>query len=296
MNAALLRRYKEMGVDELPECTLKTCIRVNTLKISEKELVARLKQREVTLQKVPFLDNAYFAEAEFSLGAMEEHLLGLFYIQEAASQLPVQALKNILGSLEDLYIVDLAAAPGSKTTQLGAAMNNTGRLIAIDENMNRIKSLTNNLERLGVTNCFAYVKNATYAEDLPQNPDVVLLDAPCSGNYCLSPKWLGQRNVQSFTSKAVLQRELLEKAYALLRPGGVLLYSTCSLEPEEDECVLQTLPSEAQIIPTKLSVGDEGLASWQRELFREDMVHARRFWPHKVGTQGFFLAAIKKPE
>lgn len=260
--------------------TARRCLRVNPLQ-APKDLVKRLREKGVTLEKVPFLEHAYWYDAPFSLGATEEYLLGYYYLQEAASQAPVAALCELM-DVSEKTILDMAAAPGSKTTQLAAAMNNTGTIVALDENRKRCGALGNNLERCGASNTFVYLKDARYADDLNMTCDAVLLDAPCSGNFTLQRNWFSQRSIDALPRLARVQKTLLHKGLSLLKPRGVLVYSTCSLEKEENEDIVSEALSEAFEL-CNLSLGDVGI----------DGV-GRRFWPHRTETQGFFVAAIKR--
>jgi NOL1/NOP2/sun family putative RNA methylase len=280
-----LKRYNELGHDIDPsKIELKRSIRVNTLKKSEQEIVNRLKKKKIKLNKIPFLDHGYWAEAEFSLSSTPEYLQGYFYIQEAASQLPVKVLKPEKNDL----VLDMCAAPGSKTTQLAQYMQNQGRIIALDSNTSRLKPLKNNIERCGVKNCITYQKDAAHADDLDLKFDKVLLDAPCSGNFTTDPAWFDKRNIEDINSLARTQKSLLRAAIQVLKPSGILVYSTCSLEPEEDEEVIEwaldNLP--IKLAPTGLKIGDTGIT--------EKTALCTRFWPEKTHTQGFFIAKIVK--
>lgn len=286
MEINLLERYEELTGEKkevILEATAKKAIRINTLKIDSKELLRRLNQLGVLLRKIPYLKNAYEFEAKFSLGATNEYLQGYYYLQEAASQVPVEVLNPKPGT----KVLDMAAAPGSKTTQLAQVMENKGILVALDSNQARLKSLTNNLERCGVTNCLVYKKDARFSFDLGIKFDYVLLDAPCSGNYCVEEEYFSKRSISDIKERAKLQRELLKSARMSLEKEGILVYSTCSLEPEENEETVKWFLEkyeDMELLDTGLTEGDEGI----------DLPKTRRFWPHKTGTQGFFIAKMKK--
>jgi tRNA (cytosine40_48-C5)-methyltransferase len=279
-----LNRYKELGQNIDPEeCQLKTSIRVNTLKISDAQLVKRLKQRKITLSKIPWLDHGYYSESEFSAGSTQEYLQGFYYVQEAAAQVPAM----ILNPNKDDVVLDMCAAPGGKTCQLAQYMENKGTLIALDNNKPRLASLKNNLERLGITNTLIYNLDAKYINSLDMKFDKILLDAPCSGNFCTDRNWFGKRTIEGIKQKAKQQKDLLKAAVSALKPAGELVYSTCSLEPEENEEViewaLETLGIE--LLPVELDVGSPGLT--------KKTVKCLRFWPNKDKTEGFFLAKIR---
>lgn len=291
---AFLERYKELlGEDFKGLQAAKDfhCLRVNTLKIIEKELIERLENEKVKLRKVEFLDYGYSYQSSFSLGATPEYLMGYYYLQEAASQIPVQ----ILNPKENETVLDMAAAPGSKTTQIAQYMNNKGTLVAVDSNISRITALRNNIERCGVTNTIIYQKDARFIKDFGIQFDKVLLDAPCSGNFITDPEWFGKRTIESISERAELQKELLKAAISVTKKNGFIVYSTCSLEPEENEFVVDWVLSKGvEIVETGLEIGSPGLTSAFGKTLNKDVAKTRRFWPHKTNTQGFFIALLKK--
>lgn len=286
MEINFLERYQKLTgatPEEIISAKTKKVLRVNTLKITEKELLIRLNKKGVKLRKIDFLPNAYEYEANFSLGATQEYLQGFYYLQETASQLP----PIVLNPQENTLVLDMAAAPGSKTTQLAAIMDNTGAIIALDDNNRRLISLANNLERCGVSNCITYRKDSRFAFDLGKKFDYILLDAPCSGNYCIEENYFSQKSYTGVKERAKLQRELLKAAKLSLKTEGILVYSTCSLEIEENEENIQWFINkypDMQLIDTGLTIGDEGI----------DLPKTRRLWPWKTNTQGFFIAKMKK--
>ncbi len=268
------KRYKQLGEDiSFPK--LRRTIRVNTRKISPQKLKNRLEKRGVELEKVPFVKNGFYVKSRFNVVSTPEYLLGLFYIQDAASQLPVEIL-----SPKGL-VLDCCAAPGGKTTQLSEHCN----VIAIDNKRERFTSLTNNLERLGVDNCIAYLMDF---RQVTKKFNYILLDAPCSGNYMLEGKlWFRNNSLKRVQERSNLQKELISHAISLLNKNGTLVYSTCSLEPEEDEEVIQFALDNFPVKLEKIKcIGDPGLTKTTK--------HCRRLWPHKTNTIGFFVAKLRK--
>jgi NOL1/NOP2/sun family putative RNA methylase len=254
-------------------------IRVNTLRIQEEELLKRLKKKNVKLKKVPYLKHGYELEtSDFNLASTEEYLMGYFYIQDAASQVPPE----VLDPKETDTVLDMCAAPGSKTTYLSQLMNNKGLIVALDIIPRRLEALKNNIERTGAKNVAIYNKDGLFASDLGYKFDKILLDAPCSGNYALTD--YVQRTEDDLAKKSVVQKKLLKAANQVLKPGGTLVYSTCSIETKENEEVIQwaleNLPLELQNIDKNLHSG----------LIKE----TKRFFPHLDNTQGFFIAKLKK--
>ena len=277
-------RYKKLG-ESPKEIQLNPVLRVNILKISDKELINRLTKKGVKLKKIPYLEHGYeIKKSEFSIGASIEYLLGYLYLQEAASQLPVQILNPKTGE----KILDMAAAPGGKTTHLAMLMKNQDLLVALDKG-SRVKKLKNNLERLGVENTIVYKKDARFILDFNLTFDKILLDAPCSGNFVVDENWYkNEKNTQ-------LQKELLEAAAKVLKKGGELLYSTCSLEPEENELIIQYAIDNLNLELLDIDcLGDEGLTDIFGEKLHASIKKCRRLWPWKTNTQGFFIAKLRK--
>ena len=219
------KRYEEMGSELIGDETTPQAIRVNPLKTTDEELVQILTDQGVELEKIRGLAHGYKINGSpFSLGASIEYLSGYYSLQETASQYPVQALDP---SPNDI-LLDMASAPGGKTTQAAAYMQNQGIIVAVDVNRERLFATENNVERCGVINTSIHHVDAL---DLPDKMAFtkILLDAPCSGNYVTDKHWFNRRTEEDIIRNAELQRRLINKAVSLLQPGGALLYSTCSL-------------------------------------------------------------------
>jgi NOL1/NOP2/sun family putative RNA methylase len=273
------KRYEAIG-GKIETIAIPKSIRVNTLKISNEELLKRLTSKGVKLTKIPFVKNGYYTESKFSLGATPEYLLGLYQMQEAASQLPAE----VLSPKDTDLVLDMCAAPGIKTTHMAQLMGNKGQIVALELKEERIPSMANNLERMGITNTIIYKMNGTDVGRLGLKFSRILLDAPCSGNYAADKDWFEKRDLDGISRNAGLQRELLEAAAGVLEEGGTLVYSTCSLEPEEDEdnirYAVETLGLKLE--STGIAFGDSIYET------------TKRFWPHKTKTQGFFIAKLRK--
>ncbi|MBI2135508.1 RsmB/NOP family class I SAM-dependent RNA methyltransferase [Candidatus Woesearchaeota archaeon] len=272
-------------------------IRINTLKISEKNLIARLKSKNVALEKIDFADYGYKAKACFSLGSTPEYLQGYYYLQEAASQVPVQILmseevlkiskkENINKKCE--LVLDMCASPGGKTTYIAQLMNNTGTVVALDINKNKLISLRNNIARLGIKNTIVYNMDAAKVARLGLKFDKILLDAPCSGNFTLENNWLEKRKQKDLVKVAETQKKLLKAAFAVLKKDGIIVYSTCSLEPEEDE---EAVNYAVDKLGAKLIDIEE---TRYKIAFNKDLHGTLKFWPDVTNTQGFFVAKLAK--
>jgi NOL1/NOP2/sun family putative RNA methylase len=288
----LKERYEKLGCACNP-ITIKKSIRINTLKKSEEETVARLKDNGAKLKKIPYTKHGYFYDAKFSLGATPEYLMGYYYLQESASQLPIQVLEPKPGEL----VLDMCASPGSKTTQMAQWMENKGKIIALDTENNRLMALKNNLERCGIINTIIFKKDARFVSDFKLEFDKILLDAPCSGNYAIEDKFFQTKNIQGIMERSRIQKELLRAAEKVLKKDGVLVYSTCSLEPEENEMNIDWLISKyknLKLEETGLEIGEPGMTEIFGKKLKPELNKTRRFWPEKTGTEGFYVAKIRR--
>jgi tRNA (cytosine40_48-C5)-methyltransferase len=293
INNTFIKRYEMLGCKCSKNIILKPSLRINTLKTDEKQLLIRLKSLGVKLERISYAKHGYFYDAKFSLGATAEYLMGYYYLQESASQLPVQVLDPKPGE----NILDMAASPGSKTTQIAQWMDNKGTIIALDTDNRRLLALRNNLERCGITNTIVYKKDARFATDMKMTFDKILLDAPCSGNYVIEEGFFTKKSVEGVHERARLQKELLKSAFNVLKDGGTLVYSTCSLEPEENEMNIEWLLKkypEMKLEDTGLEIGDPGLVKVFGKKLSSEIKKCRRFWPEKTGTEGFFIAKLIK--
>jgi len=286
-----LDRYRELGHRLTGDEKTPQAIRVNTIKTSDVELLETLTSLDIKLAKVPYLDHGYVVEESgFSLGASIEYLLGLYSLQESASQFAAQTLAPNAGDT----VLDMCAAPGGKTTQIAAYMGNRGLLYAVDADRERIYALENNLERCGVENSLVYHGDVT-SLDLEIRFSKVLLDAPCSGNYVTDPGWFGKRSIEDVHRNAEIQRRLLSAAVRHLEPGGTLLYATCSLEPEENELNMEWLLSNHEAFLEEINgPGERGLTEVFGQKLEIEISKCHRFWPDTAHTQGFFLAKVVK--
>jgi len=295
----LIERYEKLkpdfDIEKCPESSeIRDVLRVNTLKMSEEKCINRLKELGVKLRKVKFLPNAYKYESEFSLASTTEYALGYFYLQEAASQIPAL----ILDPDESNVILDMCSAPGSKTTQLSQLMNNRGVIFAFDNSSGRLKALKSNLLRCGCKNIISYNKDSRYISNYNIKFDKILLDAPCSGNFAIDPEFFEKRTVLSFRDRAILQKELLKEAYKVLEEKGSLIYSTCSLEPEENEEVIEWFIKKyddmyIEKIDLKIPNMSKGLTKVFDKELSPELEKCMRIWPDS-GMQGFFVCSLKK--
>ncbi|MCQ1060440.1 16S rRNA (cytosine(1407)-C(5))-methyltransferase RsmF [Photobacterium sp. ZSDE20] len=274
---------------------LRRSIRVNTLKISVESFLERAADKGWTLTPVPWCDTGFWIEREdeesVSLGNTAEHMAGLFYIQEASSMMPVVALLKDNDKLD--CVLDMASAPGSKTTQIACAMNNHGALVANELAASRIKVLHSNLQRCGVFNAaLTHFDGCVFGSWAPESFDSILLDAPCSGEGAIrkDDDAMANWSLQSVEDIAAVQRNLIISGFQALKPGGVMVYSTCTLNLSENQQVCNHL---------KETFGDavefEPLADLfdgaEKALTEEGFLHV---YPQIFDSEGFFVARIRK--
>ncbi|MCW3999641.1 MAG: RsmB/NOP family class I SAM-dependent RNA methyltransferase [Candidatus Bathyarchaeota archaeon] len=282
-------RYRQLGW--IPkEAKPRQAIRINNQNAKGKNLIGRLATLGVQLQKIPFLTDGYWVvDSKVSAGATAEYLLGLYSIQEAAAQLSVSVFSGLKGK----KVLDCAAAPGGKTVQLADSMANTGAIIALDVDKRRLTALGNQLERCHVANTVVYLLDARQAPSLGVKFDRVLLDAPCSGNFAADRNWFSNRTLKDVERNAAVQKELLKAAAECLSSQGELVYSTCSLEPEEDELNMDWAIRNLNLSIEPISCfGSEGLLEVFGKHLDSSVANCRRIWPDQ--TQGFFVAKLKK--
>lgn len=306
-----LERMKELlGKDFGPylqflKKPLQNSIRCNTLKIQPEELLSRLRGKGWDIAQ-PFDDfpEIMIIKNELQpgeLGRSLEHLLGYYYVQEIASMLSVLVLKPEPGEL----VLDIASAPGSKTTQIAAGMKNTGTIIANDVNLKRLKILASNMERCGVTNDIITRKDGiALCKRLKEQGflfDKILVDAPCSGEGTLrsSPATYLMWNPKTIKILSRLQKGLLTSCLEILKPEGELVYSTCTHAPEENEEVidfaLEKFNGKIKIETIKLPIKcRQGIIKWENENYNREVEKSCRIYPQDNDTEGFFLAKIKR--
>jgi NOL1/NOP2/sun family putative RNA methylase len=277
---------------------LRKSIRVNTLKISVEDLVEKLSDRFI-LTPIPWCKEGFWIvhkEGRRDIGNTIEHMIGYYYVQESASMLP----PLVLDPQPHETTLDLCAAPGSKTSQIAQYMENTGVLVANDVKGIRLAALGINLNRCGVTNVImSKVKGEKFSD---AQFDRILVDAPCSGTGTIrkSLKTIKIWNPNMVKRIAHVQRKLITHAYDLLKPGGTMVYSTCSLEPEEDEAIVDYLLKNregATILDINLPINRSApVLSFEGETYDPSIAKVLRIWPQDNDSEGFFVAKIHKAE
>ncbi|XP_071041811.1 28S rRNA (cytosine-C(5))-methyltransferase [Parasteatoda tepidariorum] len=275
-------------------------IRTNTLKTRRGDLAQALINRGVNLDPVGKWSKVglIIFESQVPIGATPEYLAGHYILQGAASLLPVMAL----APKENEKILDMCSAPGGKTTHIAALMKNTGVLFANDAVRDRSKAIVSNLHRLGITNTIVSVRDGREYAKTMSGFDRVLCDAPCSGTGVVSkdPSVKTNKDEKDIQRCATLQRQLLlaaiDSTNANSKTGGYIVYSTCSILPDENECVIDYVLKKrsVKIVPTGLDFGKDGLAKYRTYRFHPTLKLAKRFYPHTHNMDGFFVCKLKK--
>ncbi|MBU5678284.1 MAG: NOL1/NOP2/sun family putative RNA methylase [Candidatus Aenigmarchaeota archaeon] len=297
-------RYRKIlgkEVKKLVEYSLKPLrksIRINTLKISRENCLKLLSARSWELQQIPWYENGFWVlnRNEEQVGNTLEHFMGYFYVQEASSMIP----PIVLEPKEDDFILDVAASPGSKTTQIAEMMKNKGCIIANDVSLDRIKILRFNLEKCGVMNTIVTKMDGRLFKKFKERFDKILLDAPCSSEGVIRKDWkvISRWSLNIIQRMSLLQKELISSAIIALKKGGVLVYSTCTMAPEENEEVIDYAIKNFDVEIEKPKIQGlkyrEGITEWEEKKFDPRVKNSIRIWPQDNDTEGFFIAKLVK--
>ncbi|MCA9374700.1 RsmB/NOP family class I SAM-dependent RNA methyltransferase [Candidatus Dojkabacteria bacterium] len=287
-----------------------SAIRLNPLAGPVENIKSRVESKGFTLEPVSWSKDTYIIRDndKSELSKITEYKSGLFYIQSLSSMLPVIAL----GSKPGERILDMCAAPGSKTSMIAALTGDKADLVANDQDFRRIGKLRNIIYQFHIKNIkVTQTPGESIGSRFSSHFDKVLLDAPCSGEgliYLRSPRPLRFWSIKKVKAMSKLQKKLIESAYLCLKPGGTLVYSTCTLEPDENEAVLTHLierHTEAKIEEISVVKGDSfeeykqlvtpGIKHWSGNDYSEQVTKAVRVIPSSL-MPAFFIAKIRKPE
>jgi len=284
---------------------LPPALRLNPLKLSQSPdaFIEQLSQRyDWALSPLSYCDTGWRIDAgAHPPGQTWEHRLGRYYVQDASSMLPVQLFD--LSYTENPLILDMAASPGGKTTHLISKTNDNGLVIANDASHDRITALRVVLQNWGsINHAITQFQGERFGQWFPNTFDAILLDAPCSMQNLRSTEARPMRPISTKEENnlAKRQQKLLESALFALKPGGQMVYATCTLTPQEDEFVLDWLlshyPRSVQIDDLSAIMGIQAPALNEAygSIFHPSVQNAFRLWPHRLQSSGFFCARLTK--
>mgnify|MGYP000014702932 FL=1 len=295
----VLERYEPL-VDDFAafltacERPLPSVVRVNTIKATVERAKQALAEEGIAVE--PTWHDELLALPEAQPGANWPYVHGWLHGQEEVSAVPAEVLDPEPGD----RVWDACAAPGSKTTQLAALMDDSGTVVATDSNLGRISALRSNAERLGVTNVAVTNEDARNHSLKPFDGveyDHALVDVPCSceGTVRKNPDTLEEWTLDHVEGIASVQKGILRRAVQATRPGGTVVYSTCTFAPEEKEAVLDhVLTTEScELVEFDLPLAHApGVTEWEGASFDPTVAKAKRIYPHHNDTGGFFAAKL----
>lgn len=247
-------------------------LRFNTLKVqSPEERMRILKTLKISSdKKVSWANEAYYFDENVRPGKHPYHEMGLYYIQEPSAM----SAAALLAPKPGMRVLDLCAAPGGKSTQLATYLGDSGLLVSNEINTQRSRILSQNIERMGIKNAIVTNEDSfVLASHFPGFFNAIQVDAPCSGEgmFRKLPEAIEQWSMENVAICAARQKEILDNAAVMLKPGGVIVYSTCTFSREENEDVI------------------EYFLERHTDFTLEEM---ERFWPHKVDGEGHFVAKL----
>ncbi|OYR39931.1 SAM-dependent methyltransferase [Halorubrum sp. Ib24] len=275
---------------------LPSVVRVNEMAASPDRVREAFDEAGVAYEPVAWHDGL-LRLPDGNPGGNWPYVHGWTHGQEEVSVLPGLALDPAPGE----RVWDACAAPGSKTTQIADAMDDEGTLVANDNNLGRLSALRHNAERLGITNAIVTNQDARNFSTKPlafDEFDRALVDAPCSceGTCRKNPDVVGQWTLDHVHAVAGIQKGVLARAVQATRPGGTVVYSTCTFAPEENEAVLDHVISneDCEVVEFDLPLDAvPGVTEWEGETFDESVTRAHRVYPHHNDTGGFFCAKLR---
>lgn len=275
-------------------------LRVNTIKTNDKEVQRYFIKQKIDFEKDKLIPHCYYLKniSHKKITGLDIYTAGKIYLQNASSQIPALILNPQAGE----SILDMCASPGGKTTQMAALMNNAGQIIALEPEKFRFDRLCHNIAHQGATNITAInQRGESFQRQTQQRFDKILVDAPCSGSgtFLVSDRaTFSHWSIDMVIKTAKLQKKLLQSAIRICRNGGFILYTTCSIEPEENELVINEMLRDNPCVKlcdlpatTFLQILKPSLTSWQGTVFSKQEILTKRIYPSNT-HQGFFMALM----
>jgi NOL1/NOP2/sun family putative RNA methylase len=296
INPALFERLSKIDRSEsffeFLEKPLRKSLRVNTLKADLDFVLRRLS--DIVEDRIPWCEEGVYVKVD-DLAKIPEHQLGVAFSQSAVSMIPPLLMEIEPG----MAVLDLCASPGAKATQIAQYMENQGCLIANDVKLERVNMLISNIQKCGVLIARVTMMDGRKFAKFENRFDAVLIDAPCSNLGMIRKSYRHARNWKLSTSLSLskLQKELIMAGYRCLKPGGVLVYSTCTFEPLENEEVVDYLlrNTEATAEGIRLPINAiGGFKEFEGKEYLEDVGKCLRIHPQMNDTEGFFVAKLRK--
>jgi len=277
-------------------------IRINSSKIKKSEIENFLKKNRVKFSSSFFIDAIKIDKSFFNISSSLPSLFGDIYIQDLASQIPVNLIDFSTFIGKEIRILDMAASPGSKTSQIAEKckfLKINAKIIALEPNKARLQRLINNIQKQMLKNIeIINIEAENY--NTQEKFDIILLDAPCSGNLIDDDKWLSKRNFSGIEKKSNLQKKLIKNAEKLLKKNGILVYSTCSLELEENEENILWAEKNTDLKSMKVNfkfpfeINPSKIFYDEKLKNKFEKLNCIRFQPYFSKTQGFFVGIFKK--
>ncbi len=270
-------------------------LRINTLKVSVEEF---LKKNPFHLEQIPWIREGFYYDEEDRPGKHPYHEAGLYYIQEPSAM----AAGIFLDPQPEEKVLDLCAAPGGKTTHLAMLMEGKGLLVANEIYPARAKVLSQNVERMGVRNAVVTSESSgRLAGRFPAFFDRILVDAPCSGEgmFRKDPDARNEWSLENVAVCAARQNMILQDAAVMLKPGGRLVYSTCTFSPEENEGVISEFLQKEPHFEIEDVYMHEGFGRGREEWAgtpADGIGKTIRIWPHEVRGEGHYIAVLRKKD
>ena len=269
-----------------------TSIRLNPAKYST--FIPPEAGQHSTYNKVPWSSNGYYLSERPSFTLDPEFHAGAYYVQEASSMFLEEVMRQVTDLSKPLRVLDLCAAPGGKSTLLQSVISKESWLVSNEIIKARVNILAENMSKWGAVNVVVTNNDPKDFQRLPDYFDVIVADAPCSGSglFRKDPDAINEWSLNNVALCSIRQRKILGDVLPALKPGGILIYSTCSYSAEEDEAIADWLVAEHSLAPVSLQLQEE----WNivESISPEHHAPGYRFYPDKLKGEGFFIAAFKK--